>query len=374
MTIEFVKADAQQIYNDLIRRFENALKVTLYQGDERRIFLEQLSLVLVALYNAIDDTGKQNLLRYARGEPLDALGERMNTPRLQAQKAVTTLRFTLSAAQPGDITIPAGTRGTPDGKMFFATKQNLIIPSGSLTGDVQAESTETGETYNGFVAGQINRLVDPVPYVASVSNIDTSSGGADIEPDDDGINVWSGYRERIREAPSKLSTAGPEDAYIYWAKTADANILDVAVTSPSAGEIKITVLMKNGAPTTQAILDKVLAICSSKKVRPLTDHVTVAAPTTASYDITLTYYISQDSADSEASIRSAIEDAGGAVEQYKAWQNSKLGRAINPDYLRQLMLNAGVHRITLTAPAYTEVAVDAVPTVGTVTITYGGLE
>lgn len=374
MTIQFVEVDAQQLYNDLLLQFQQALGETLYQGDERRIFLEQESLILVALYNAINDTGKQNLLRYARGEVLDAIGERTDTPRLPAQKATVTLRFTLSTAQPGPVTIPAGTRATPDGKLFFATVKDLIIPSGNLTGDVQAEATDTGEAHNGFAPGQINRIVDPVAYVASVTNIDTSAGGADIEPDDDGVNVWSGYRERIRESVSKFSTAGPEDAYIYWAKTADANIQDVAVTSPAAGEVKITVLMKDGQLPSQAVLDKVLAVCSDKKVRPLTDHVTVAAPTTVAYDITLTYYISRDDAANEASIRNAIESTGGAIDQYKAWQGSKLGRAINPDYLRQLMLNAGAHRINLTAPAYTVVAEDAVAVAGTVTIAYGGLE
>lgn len=374
MTIPFVEVEAQALYNSLIIQFQAALNEVLYPGDERRIFLEQETQLIVALYNAINETGKQNLLRYAKGEQLDALGERTDTPRIPAQSATTTFRFTLSAAQAFNVTVPAGKRGTPDGALFFASEKDIIIPAGQTYGDVLAMATQTGEAYNGFVAGQINQLVDPVPYVASVANIDTSSGGADTEPDDDGVNVWSGYRERIRQAPGKFSTAGPEDAYIYWAKTADAYIQDVVVTSPAAGAIKITVLMKDGAETTQAILDKVLAACSDKKVRPLTDSVTAAAPVAVPYDITLTYYISLANATNETVIRSAIEDAGGAVDQYKDWQESRLGQAINPDYLRQLMLNAGAHRINLTAPAYTEIAADAVSTVGTVTITYGGLE
>lgn len=374
MTIQFVEVDAQALYNSLILQFQAALNEVFYPGDERRIFIEQETQIIVALYNAINETGKQNLLRYARGDVLDALGERTDTPRIPAQAATTTFRFTLSSAQAFDVMVPAGTRGTPDGVLFFSSEKDLVITAGQIYGDMLAIATVTGETHNGFIAGQINQMVDPVPYVASVANIDTCSGGADTEPDDDGVNIWSGYRERIRQAPSKFSTAGPEDAYIYWAKTADVNILDVVVTSPAAGEIKITVLMQDGAETTQAILDKVLAVCGGKKVRPLTDNVTAAAPVESPYDITLTYYISEADAASEAGIRSAIEDSGGAVDQYEVWQGSKLGRAINPDYLRQLMLNAGAYRITLTAPAYTEVAEDAVATAGTVTITYGGLE
>jgi len=401
MSIEFVTVNAQTLYNSLILQFQEALGETLYQGDERRIFLEQQALILVALYNAINDTGKQNLLQYARGEVLDAFGARTDTPRLAAQKASVTLRFTLSAIQAVDVTIPAGTRATPDGDLFFATVADLVIPAGSTYGDAAAESTSTGETYNGFTAGLINQIVDPIAYEASVANTDTSAGGSDTEADDDGTNVWSGYRERIRESPTKFSTAGPRDAYIYWAKTADANIQDVApvlydtvnefnlaafqtaypevdptpfYTVIPGAKLKLVILMDGGELPTQGVLDAVLAICNDMKVRPLTDYVTAAAPTPVSYDITLTYYISQDNSASESSIRAAIEDTDGAVDQYKAWQGGKIGRAISPDYLRQLILNAGACRIDLTDPAYAAIDEDEVAAADTVTITYGGLE
>jgi phage-related baseplate assembly protein len=132
--------------------------------------------------------------------------------------------------------------------------------------------------------------------------------------------------------------------------------------------------MVDGQLPGQAVLDKVLAACTPKKVRPLTDHVTAAAPTVVPYDITLTYYISQANAADETNIKTAIEGTDGAVDQYKAWQCGQLGRAINPDYLRQLMLNAGARRITLTAPVYTILEDTQVAAAGTVAVTYGGLE
>lgn len=398
--INFVEVNAETISNDLVSDFEQALGVTLYPGDERRIFLEQQTQVIVALYNHLNDAAKQNLLMYARGPILDALGNRTNTPRLEAQVANVTLSFTLSAAQPTNITIPIGTRATPDGELFFETSEELIIVAGQTTGEVTAVSTETGEVYNGFTSGQINQLVDPVPFVASVTNIDTSSSGADIEPDDDGVNIWSGYRERIRQSPNKLSTAGSRDGYIFWAKTADANIQDVAVTFPEtikefdidafqtaypeadptdyyieipASKVKITVLMKNGEMPTDTVLNKVLEACSDKQRRPMTDYVTAATPTQSIYNIEFTYYISVDNEDQEANIRSAIEDSSGAVEQYKAWQNGKLGRAINPDELRKLVLNANACKIDITSPTYTEILKDEIPSEGTVTVNYGGL-
>lgn len=363
--INFVEVDAQKISNEMIEAFEAAYGETFYPGDERRIFLEQLLQVIVGVKTSINDSARQNLLRYARGEILDALGGL--TERIPAQKAKTRLRFTLSGAQADDYLIPEGTRVTPDGKIYFATSAALTIPAGVLAGDIAAESSEGGANYNGFAPGQIKNLVDLIPYISSVANIDTSSGGADVEDDDH-------YRERIRLAPESYSVAGPEGAYIYWAKTADVNISDISVTSPSPGVVKIVVLMADGEIPSQTILDKVEAVTSAKDVRPLTDNVQVAAPTQVIYNIDFTYYIPLSRAAEEASIRSAIEGTGGAVDQYKAWQCSNLGKAINPDTLRLLVLQTGASRIVLASPAYTQLDSDEVAMVGTVTFTYGGME
>lgn len=371
--INFVETDSMAISDSLINLFEQFTGEVFYPGDERRQFLSNMVPVLVAVYSSINNTGRYNLLRYATGELLDALGERTDTPRLQAQNAATMLRFSLSAAQVTNTVIPTGTRVTPDGKIYFATEDVLIIPAGSLYGDTTAVGLEAGSLYNGFAPGQINKLVDPVPYVTGVANTTTSAGGSDTEPDDDGVNVWSGYRERIRQSPAKMSTAGPEDAYIYWAKTADQNISDISVTSPVPGQIKITVLMAGGQIPSQEILDRVLEKCSSKKVRPLTDQVIAEAPGTVTYDIELSYYISRDRAAEVNSIRAAIENSGGAVNRYKIWQSGKLGQAINPDSLKQLILNAGAFRVDISNPVYTALDTDQVAVPGEITLNYGGL-
>lgn len=364
--IQFVQVDAKEINNKLVKDFEEALGDILYPGDERRIFLDQETQVLVNLKNLINETGKQNLLRYARNEVLDALGERIDTVRLTAQKAKVTLRFTLSAVQGTNTVIPQGTRVSPDGRLYFATIQSITIAAGQLTGDVIAEAVVGGKEYNNFAPGQIKTIVDPIPFVASVTNLDTSTGGSDVESDEN-------YRERIRQAPSKYSTAGAEDAYIYWAMTADVNIQDVKITSPNPAEVRIIVLMKDGQLPTQQTLDAVITTCSYKNRRPLTDYVTAVAPTEVSYNIQLTYYISKDNSTDEVKIRSAIEDPDGIIDQYRAWQRDELGRAINPDYLRSLMYGARAFRVDITSPAYTQITVEQVAKALSVTINYGGL-
>lgn len=364
--IQFVDADAQVIQNEMIQAFQEETGIVLYPGDPRRVFFLQLVPILLALKNNINYTGNQNLLPFAEGDVLDGLGARIGVPRLVAQPATVTLKFTLSAIQLSTVTVPEGTRATPDGVIYFATTTDLNIAAGDTYGSVTAESTVGGEQYNGFVANQINIIVDPVPFVASVTNTTTSSGGSDAETDD-------AYRERQRLAPSSFSVAGPKDAYIFFAKSADVNIVDVAVTSPSAGVVNVYPLLKDGAIPDSAMLAKVLAEVNADDRRPLTDSVSVLAPTAVSYDITLTYYISADRSTEVTAIRAAIENANGALDQYEAWQYGKLGRAITPDDMLSKMYTAGAYRVVVTAPVYTEIEENEVALLDVKTVTYGGL-
>ena len=66
-----------------------------------------------------------------------------------------------------------------------------MLPAGSLYVDVDVQSTEGGSDYNGIPVGEINALVDLIAYIDSVSNTSVTSGGGDVEDDED-------LRERIR--------------------------------------------------------------------------------------------------------------------------------------------------------------------------------
>lgn len=60
-------------------------------------------------------------------------------------------------------------------------------------------------------------------------------------------------RERIRLAPSTLSTAGPESAYRYHILSADSDIIDVAIDCPidEPNTVNIYPLMTGGAMPTK---------------------------------------------------------------------------------------------------------------------------
>jgi len=360
--ISFAEKSAEDIESAILVTYESISGRSLAAGDPVRLFLETIAAVIVQQRVLIDFTGKQNLLRYATGDYLDHIGGRVT--RLPASAASTTIRFTLSAPQVGAVIIPAGTRITPDGDLYFATSVVVEIPAGELTVDVAAICMDAGTIGNGYLPGQINMLVDPIPYVEGAENTDQSSSGTDQEIDDD-------YRLRIWLAPESYSVAGPEGAYTYWAKTASADIIDVYVSSPSPGVVDIRPLLKGGLIPGQTILDLVAGVCSDKKVRPLTDHVTVSAPETVNYNLNLTYYIAQSRATDTISIQSAVNQA---VNDYVAWQRGALGRDINPSELIARVMIAGAKRLTVETPVYTQLQGYQVAIASTVTVTYGGLE
>jgi phage-related baseplate assembly protein len=346
--IEFVETDARRIERELLGVYEEALGHALYPGDPRRMFLLQMLPVLMALRNDINYTGNANLLPFASGATLDALGLRLGITRLPADAARTELRFTLSGIQAAPIVIPQGTRVTPDGVIYFATVQTLTLQPGETEGVVTAAAILAGQAHNGFLAGQIKLLVDPLPYVAAVVNVTTSASGSDAESDE-------AFRERQRLAPASFSVAGPKQAYEYYAKSANIDIADVAVLSPGAGEIRVYPLLRGGLLPDAAMLAKVLAEVSSDSRRPLTDHVEVMPPEAIHYNIDLTYYIARERAGEEAVIRRAVEGSGGAVEEYGAWQSAKLGRAITPDALISRIYGAGAYRVVMKSPVFAEV-------------------
>lgn len=362
--IEFVSTDVGEIDANIITVYEGISGRKLALGDPVRLFLQAIAAIIAQQRVLINYAAKQNLLAYAEGPYLDHIGALVRAERLPAKAAQTTLRFTISPPQPQAVIIPAGTRATSDGQVFFATVQATTVPAGATQIDVVAECTTPGTIGNGWQVRQINRLVDPLFWVQKVENITVSSGGVDEEDD-------NSYRERIRQAPESFSVAGPEEGYKYWARTAHQSIIDVSVTSPSAGVVEIRLLLEGGEIPGQEILEAVAAVCNDKKIRPLTDQVTVLAPEVVSYDIQLTYWISTENASIAASIRDAVIKV---VDDYQAWQRSRLGRDINPSELIARVMQAGAHRVEVTAPAFTQLLLSQVAIADTVTVTFGGLE
>ena len=356
--LDLIVVDDLEIHKKLVDGLESGLNETLYPGDERKIFAEVQTSVLTAFFVALNEKFNQRFAKYAKGEILDAHGENEGCERLSATASTDVERFILSAPLSFNVVIPRGTRVTADNEKYFATDNVAVIYAGSTSVDVGITAQEGGSNYNGYSAGKLNRLVDKIEYIASVTNLNGTSGGDDGEPYpevDDGVGDEH-YYERIRISKASKSTAGAEDTYIFYAKTADARITDVYPTSPSPGQVKLYIALKDGEEPDAALLKKVVEICSAKDVRPLGDLVSAAAIEQIPYDIELTYYTT---AKEEASVVEEVEGEGGAIERFIKWQ-SESSKDINQDRLRSEILKSdikpiGAERVEIVKPVFTEI-------------------
>lgn len=313
----------------------------------------------------VDIKGKMDTVKYSVGDFLDLLGAfRCGATRNQAAAAVTTIRFTLSAARASVTAIPQGTR-IAAGQLFFETSVYTEIPAGDLTADIPATCMTAGETGNGLAPGELKTLVDPVPYVQSVENTSTSSGGADRESDES-------FAARIFIAPGKYSTAGSRNGYEYHVQDYSSAIGGVHVSSDqAAGTVDIVFVMADGSLPSAEMISAMSQHMSAETLRPMNDLVTVRAPAEVKYTVSLTYYINQSDNNRAVAIQQAVS---AAVDSYIAWQR-KIGRDINPSKLLALVMGAGAKRAQITAPIFTAIPADSIAAIdGTASITYGGLE
>lgn len=332
--VNFLETDAETIRSQIITGFEQASGDTLAAGDPRRLFLLSIADVIIQQRTAINLAAQQNLLSYAQGGYLDALGQLLAVERMAESKAVTTIEFTLSQALGSVYTIPAGTQVT-NGVVTFETDEDLLIPIGQTKGEVSASCTVAGPVGNDYLAGQISTIVTPMTFVSGAQNTTITTGGADAESDPD-------FADRIRLAPNSFSVAGPEKAYVYHAKSVSPAIIDVKVDSPTPGEVDVYVLLTDGTLPTEDTLEQIEEHLSDENVRPLTDYVVVKAPTASNYEIELHYWINQEDSSKAAQIQADVE---AAVEQYRLWQQTKIGRDITPGKLLQLVFAAGASRV-----------------------------
>ena len=363
--------DIDQVRQEMVADYESFISeatgqtVTMERSSVHRMELYAAAAQIYQAMQYIDRQGKQSILKYSYSDFLDNLAIFKGVTRNPATPATTTLRFTLSAERDTATGIPQGTRVSTAGAIYFATDVYAEIPAGSTTVDVPATCTVAGTDGNGFAAGELATIVDPIPYVASVTNTTATEGGAEIESDDD-------LAERVFLAPGAYSTAGPEDGYLYHAKAYSAAIGDVVATSnQAAGTVDIVFIMADGSTPGEEMIEGLEGYLQGKTIRPMTDLVRVAAPQEVTYTINLTYYINRSDSAKAVTIQAAVAQA---VADYQTWQRA-IGRDINPSQLVHMVMDAGAKRVTVTAPTYTAVDATKVSALqGDAVISYGGLE
>ena len=358
--LEEMISDYESFYEE-----KTGQKITLRPGDNEYIHIRIEAAQYYQMYLKLDNSAKMNLLKYSKGDFLKHLGAFKKTFIDQPKAAIVTARFTLSGVRKDVIYIPAGTRITAGDAIYFETDEYAEISAGAEYVDIPCTCQTVGTVGNDYIVGQISTIVDPVPYVAAVSNITKSEGGTGEESEES-------FRERIFLAPSSYSTAGPADAYEYWVKQYNsAAIEDVKIHEPEEAIVDIRILLKGGEIPSQTFCDGALAYLKENPIIPLTDNDQVAPPDIVNYKLKATYYIARSNINNIASIQESIE---GAKETYLNWQKTKIGRDINPDALTEFVRAAGGKRVAIESPVFTRILETSIARESEVEFVYGGVE
>ncbi|AJF07757.1 baseplate assembly protein [Geoalkalibacter subterraneus] len=152
-------------------------------------------------------------------------------------------------------------------------------------------------------------------------------------------------RRRVQLAPESWTSAGSRGAYQYHGMTADPQVKDVGVYSPSPGEVLVTVLSTVGGGTaSDSLLAAVDAALSAETVRPLCDGVTVQTAQIVNYTIQAALTLHQGP-DAETVRQEAL-----AAAQNYATQTHRLGRDVTLSGVYAALHQPGVQRVRLISP------------------------
>jgi phage-related baseplate assembly protein len=169
-------------------------------------------------------------------------------------------------------------------------------------------------------------------------------------------NVTSETDDRLRLraqlAPDAFSCAGPGNAYIYFAFSADLRVADASAFSPAPGNVVVTIYSTdNGGAASPDLLAAVSAALNADDVRPLTDVVEVQGAQVQHYLIaaTVTLYPGPDA----SAVTTAITNALTAYTQ----NVQRLGYGITLAGMYGALDQAGVQNATIQSPV-TDVAGD----------------
>lgn len=299
----FIEVDPQAIVSEMKAQYEDLTGRPLNPGQVENLLIQVFAYRETLLKTSVNEAAKLNLLEFTKAPMLDYLAQLLGVERLPASAAVCTLKLVFVTGH-DDVVIPANTRiQSTDGKVVFGIDDDLIVPFGVDEIEATATCLTDGILGNGYTLGAISVILDPQPYLSTTENINITSGGADQESDDT-------LKERVRLAPASFSTAGPVDAYVFWAKSANPGIVDVSVLSLNPGDVNIFPLMADGELPNSNVLQQVYDVCNNEKRRPLTDNVIVEAPAVISYDIEveLTLLTGQVPADAINTITDLLTD------------------------------------------------------------------
>lgn len=324
--IFYIDTDADRIWQAMLMAYMQNGGDVLYPGNEKEMLLRGVLAMIVQTAANVDNALKMDTLRFAVRDYLDLYGEKRGCYRISAKPAgaMVTLQLTTDGASKY---IPAGTQMTHDGVVLYALDDDVRANADVLQVTVHVTCTETGTGGNNLTEGTEMQLMNYQNLVNRAVVATMENTGRDAEDDES-------YRERIRLYGLGSVTTGPSARYEAAAKEVSKDIIDAKAVMTAPGTVTVYLLIGT-EDGTEGIIRGVGTALDDEKTRPLTDLVHIAAAEKVGYRIFVKYNAGSEN---EADIMKAIRE-------YKEWQESRIGRAFNPDMLMSKLYQAGASRV-----------------------------
>lgn len=164
----------------------------------------------------------------------------------------------------------------------------------------------------------------------------TADTPAEFEEDED-------LRMRAQMAWEGLSTAGPTNAYIFHARSADGRVIDAECVSPSPAVVDVIIQRRdgNGAADSE-LIGIVQRYLSAEDRRPIADRLTVMSTEIVEYVIDAGLYLSSVGAEQEP-----ILTAARAALEKLVYQKRRLGLEISRSAIYAALHVEGVAKVIL---------------------------
>ena len=296
----------------------------------------------------------QSFPQTAGGVYLDRHAQLRGLSRGVATCAVGTLRFGISTAVSGDLTIGSGTVCMTGDGIRFATTDDVVLRAGQLYADAPAAALEPGKRGNA-AAGTVTIMAAMPVGIQACTNPAAFSGGDDAESDD-------ALRERLLDSYRRLPNGANAAYYEQTALSYNGVAAAVAVRCPrGVGSVDLYVATDAGLPdeTLLQALNKFL-----QEKREISVDLRVLAPTPAPLDISVAvkpasgYTFAAASAQVDEALRGAFTGA-------------MLGREVTLASLGNLLYSLkSVQNYRFLSPtADLTASATSLPQLGTVTVT-----
>lgn len=159
--------------------------------------------------------------------------------------------------------------------------------------------------------------------------------------------------ERTLLAFEGMSIAGPRDAYVFHAMSADGRVADARAGSPSPATVVVSILSRIGEGlASEDLLDVVRLALNDEEVRPVGDRVIVQSATLINYQIEAVLYLYPG-----PEIELSLIEAKAALVRYINTQR-RLGRDIRRSAIHAALHVSRVQRVELIRPSEDVVVLD----------------